>query len=173
MAGRPSKPVELIVLENKNHITKAEIQARKQAEDALKTNSPLIETEAVKKNKTAHKEFLRLKKLYENIEFVEALDTQIVNRYCLGVSEMIRLRKMLDKMESVLDDKDLDGGDVVKAYTAINNLEGKLQQQEKLLLSYEDRLFLNPAGRMRAIPKKPGKKEATGIEAYRNRRNVQ
>lgn len=173
MAGRPSKPIELIVLENKNHITKAEIKARKQAEATLKTNSPLIETEAVKGNKVAHKEFLRLKKLYKNIEFVEALDTQIVNRYCLGVSEIMRLRTMIDKMEEALDDKELDGGALAKAYMAINSLEGKIQQQEKLLLSYEDRLFLNPAGRMRAIPKKPEKKEATGIEAYRNRRNVQ
>ena len=173
MAGRPSKPIELIVLENKNHITKAESKTRKRAESALKTNNPLIETEAVKGNKVAHKEFLRLKKLYENIEFVDALDTQIINRYCLGVSETIRLRAMLDKMEEALDDKELNGGALAKMCMAINSLEGKIQQQEKLLLSYEDRLFLNPAGRMRAIPKKPEKKEATGIEAYRNRRNVQ
>lgn len=166
--GTP-KPLALV----QGHRTKAEKDIRAKAEAMLKTGTCVTESKETKIDKIAHLEFLRLKRLFNKIEFVEALDTQVVNRYCIGISALVRIRSMVDKMESVLDDvKEIDGASLAKAYTAINGLIGKIQQQEKLLLSYEDRLFLNPAGRMRAIPKKPEKKEAAGIQAYKERRDV-
>ena len=168
MAGRPSKPIDLIVYENKNHITKAEIDARKKAEEALKTKGVINESVEVKRDVIAHKEFLRLKKLYQGIGFIDALDMQIINRYCFGISGLYKLKAMLEKMEQYLND-DMPAEEYSRMCSSMQSMVGKIQQQEKLLLSYEDRMFLNPAGRMRAIPKKPEEKEATGIKAYRER----
>jgi hypothetical protein len=46
-----------------------------------------------------------------------------------------------------------------------------MQKSKELLLKYEDRLFLSPAGRIKSIPKTPQKKEKpSGIAAYRAKR---
>ena len=178
MGGRPSKPIGMIVLEGKNHITKREIAERESAESAMNVSGDIKETKSVKKSKVAHKEFQRLIKLYEQIGFVSALDEQIINRYCMAVSDLDSLRKIASKMEQKLDDldaqeADFSAKDIVNLYKSINSVIGKIQAQEKQLLSYEDRLFLNPAGRLRSIPKKkPEQKEKTGFAAYKEKWNT-
>jgi len=134
MAGRPSKPVQLIKLEGKSHRTKAELEHREKMEKALYTGTTFRESPAVKADPVAHKEFLRLKKLYKNIQFVDGLDEQMINRYCLLISQEQKL------MES--------GDDFVA-----------LHKTREMILKLEDRLFLNPVSRIKAIPKKPPEEE--------------
>lgn len=176
MAGRPSKPVDLILMEGKNHITKAEIEVRKNAEAALRAGGEIQADNAVKASPVAFKEFKRLKKLYSKIEFVDAFDQQIINRYCLALADMATLRDFAEKLDSKIDSLGADGTafeakDVVNLYRSIDSVIGKIQAQEKQLLAFEDRLFLNPAGRMRSIPKKPEKKGKSGFAAYKEKWN--
>jgi hypothetical protein len=127
MAGNNSKPLQLV----KGHRTKEEIEHRKKAEAAMRTNTEFKATAAVRSDPVARKEFNRLKKLYKDMgsDFVDGLDEQMVNRYCLLIS---REKKLLESEDY-----------------------GTLHKTQELILKLEDRLFLSPAARIKAIPKKP------------------
>jgi len=133
MAGRPSKPVQLLKIEGKSHRTKKELEHREKMEKALYTGTTFKESPAVKADPVAHKEFLRLKKLYKNIEFVDGLDEQMINRYCLLISQEQKLMESDDFLA--------------------------LHKTREMILKLEDRLFLNPVSRIKAIPKKPPEEE--------------
>lgn len=159
MAGRPSKPVQLIKLEgNKDKRTKAELEYREKMEQSLYTGTNFKESPAVKSDPVAHKEFLRLKKLYKHIQFVDGLDEQIINRYCLMVSEEKSLLDLLGKIQEDIDAID-DPTERAELYKTYANLMNKLNKTRDMLLKIEDRLFLNPTARVKAIPKKPPEEE--------------
>ncbi|WEG14144.1 P27 family phage terminase small subunit [Pullulanibacillus sp. KACC 23026] len=148
MAGRGSKPVQLIQLEGKSHRTKKELEHRKKMEKALYTGTSFKESPAVKNDPIAHKEFLRLKKLYKSIEYVDGLDERIINRYCMLVSQEAALQEMIDTAKHNVEK--------VELYKEIN-------KTRDAMLKLEDRLFLNPTARVKSIPKNPsddGKKSA-------------
>lgn len=158
MAGRPSKPVQLIKLEGKSHRTKAELEHREKFEKALYTGTKFKESPAVKSDPVAHKEFKRLKKLYKHIQYVDGLDEQIINRYCLLVSKEQSLQKLIDKMNEDVDNCE-DFNDRIQLYKTISSALAKLNQIRNMLMKIEDRLFLNPTARIKSIPKKPPEEE--------------
>jgi phage terminase small subunit len=127
-------------LEGKSHRTKAELDYRERAEKSLYTGIDFKESSAVKSDPIAHKEFLRLKKLYKEIQYVDGLDEQIINRYCLMVSEENYMREL---------------------FMNETNAEIKLELYKTVtktrdtMLKLEDRLFLNPTARVKSIPKNP------------------
>lgn len=173
MAGRPSKPVQLIKLEgNKDRRTKAELEYREKFEKSLYTGTTFKESPAVKADPIAHKEFLRLKKLYKHIQYVDGLDEQIINRYCMMVSQektlqdsLIDLRDALRGCESIEERKQI--------YDAIGSISTKLEKVRDMLLKLEDRLFLNPTARIKAIPKKPPEEEKKSpMSQFLNRRGA-
>lgn len=172
MAGRPSKPVQLIKLEgNKDRRTKAELEHREKMEKALYTGTNFREDPATKADPVAHKEFLRLRKLYKHIQYVDGLDQQIINRYCLMVSEESSLQEQLASMNELLSEIE-EPKEKIETYRLINNTITKLNQTRDMLLKLEDRLFLNPTARVKAIPKTPpddGKKESPMAQFLKRR----
>lgn len=158
MAGRPSKPVQLLRLEGKSHRTKKELEYREKVEKALYTGTSFKESPAVKSDPVAHKEFLRLKKLYKKIQYVDGLDEQVINRYCLLISEEARLKQLLDTADDV---------------DTILEINTKLDKKREAILKLEDRLFLNPTARVKAIPKNPpdDKKQSPMAEFLKRRGN--
>jgi phage terminase small subunit len=171
MAGRPGKPTDLILMEGKSHRTKAEIKQRQEVEQALYTGQTFKESMQVKDNEVAHKEFLRLKKLYKNIAFVDALDQQMINRYCLEVANLQRLQEILEETNELLFDSE-DIKTKIALIEQVNRIAATMQKSKELLLKYEDRLFLSPAGRIKSIPKSPKPKEKpSGIAAIMAKRS--
>ena len=79
----PAKPVSVLEAEGKSHRTKAELEKRREGENALATGTSLKERPEVKKNEIAHKEFLRLNKLLKSIEKNDAIYEAVINRYCI------------------------------------------------------------------------------------------
>jgi hypothetical protein len=159
MAGRPSKPTELILYEgNKDHRTKEDIEFRKEQEQALYTGIAFEEEKQVKENPTAHRVFLHLKKLFENIGFIDGLDQQAINRYCLISSEVEIIQDLINNMDDDIE-KCEKPSERITLYKTIASAEKTLATNRRLLQSMEDRLYMNPATRMRAIPKKPSKEE--------------
>lgn len=168
-----AKPTALLRLEGKGHRTKAEMEYRERGEKALKTDITFFEQPQVKADKIAHREFLRLRRLYAKIELVEALDEQCINRYCQEISETANLRSHIAQL-----DADLESEDDVDRRLKLYEMRGKacvaLSKNKEYLIKLEDRLFLNPAARIRAIPKTPPKEEAkTGMAALLARRAEQ
>lgn len=159
MAGRPSKPVQLIKLEgNKDKRTKAELEHREKFEKSLYTGIKFKESPAVKSDPVAHKEFLRLKKLYKNIQYIDGLDEQAINRYCLMISEEKQLKQQIEDMREAVNAMESPTSQM-ELYKLINSLITKLNQVRVMILKLEDRLFLNPTARIRAIPKQPQEEE--------------
>ena len=159
--ARPSKPVDLILQEgNKLHLTKGEIEHRRKMEKALSSrDSRITESAQVKADEIAHSEFMRLKRLFKDNSYVEALDSQIINRYCLEISEYHQLQNRLDQLESDLARVD-EPGDRIKLHDLIHKTTMSIYKSTDLLLKMEDRLFLNPSTRIKAVPKTPAKDEA-------------
>ena len=153
MAGRPSKPVELILLEGKTHLTKKQIADRKAKEESLKSDSPYQPNKKVKNNPVALEMFYKLQKLYKKIGYVDGLDENIINRYCLLTSEVDAEEILLQRMENDID-KCENAGQMVTMYKSISGIEGNLNRSRDMLLKMEDRLFLNPTARIKNVPKK-------------------
>ncbi|MDC3414280.1 P27 family phage terminase small subunit [Terrihalobacillus insolitus] len=154
MAGRPSKPVQLVKMEGKSHRTKKELEHREKMEQSLYTGIKFKESPAVKSDPIAHKEFLRLKKLYKHIEYVDGLDQQIINRYCMTISQEESYAKQIEILYEKINE--VEGfEEQMKVYDSINKATTKLNQIKDMLLKLEDRLFLNPTSRVKAIPKTP------------------
>ena len=153
MAGRPSKPVDLILLEGKTHLTKKQIADRKAKEESLKSDSPYQPNKKVKSDPVALEMFYKLQKLYKNIDYVDGLDENIINRYCLLTAEVDGMEQLLQRMESDID-KCQTSGEMVTMYKSISGMEGNLNRSRDMLLKMEDRMFLNPTARVKNVPKK-------------------
>lgn len=158
MAGRPSKPVQLLKMEGKSHRTKEELKHREKAEKSLYTGTAFKESPAVKNDQIAHREFLRLKKLYKSIQFIDGLDEQIINRYCLLISQEHALAKMTERMRQDIDEVETVE-DRLRIYESIAGVTDKVMKTRDLLMKIEDRMFLNPTSRIRSIPKTPQEEE--------------
>ncbi len=163
MAGRPSKPVELILLEGKTHLTKKQIAERKKKEESLKSDSPYQPNKKVKSNPVALEMFMKLQKLYKKIDYVDGLDENIINRYCLLTSEVDAMEQLLQRMESDID-KCENSGQMVTMYKSISGMEGNLNRSRDMLLKMEDRLFLNPTARVKNVPKKQEEPQKTELD---------
>lgn len=167
-----AKPTNLLKLEKKGHRTKAELEYRERGEKALKTGAAFLESPQVRKDKIAHLEFLRLRRLYakQGLEIVDALDQQVINRYCLEVSNTHRLQEILVRLDAELQLAE-DVEDRLRLYDLINKTNVAMGKNKDLLLKYEDRLFLNPAARIKAVPKTPPREEKpAGMAAFMAKR---
>ena len=70
-----------------------------------------------------------------------------------------RLTADLDAVEEV--------SDRLKVYDLIHKANVALSKNKEMLIKLEDRLFLNPVARIRAVPKTPPKEEKpTGMAAF-------
>ncbi|MDE7426149.1 MAG: hypothetical protein K2N51_21025 [Lachnospiraceae bacterium] len=172
----PSKPAEVIKAEGKSHRTKAELSQRKKEEQALLTGEKLKESQEVKEDKIAHKEFLRLKKLLESIKKNDAIYEQSINRYCLLVAECARIRESKEQFEKDLDElvnSKEEFGDSVSQYFKMKisiqkniiALDKQLQSKRKMLLDLEKENAMTVASALRTIPKKPENKNSAVREA--------
>lgn len=170
MAGRPSKPVQLIKSEGKSHRTKKELAHREKAEKSLYTGTNFRESPAVKSDPIAHKEFLRLRKLYKQIEYVDGLDEQIINRYCMLISQEQALAKMMERMRQDIELVE-EVEDRMIIYQSIAGVTDKAMKTREMLLKLEDRLFLNPTTRIKSIPKNPPEeKKESAMAQFMNRK---
>ena len=169
--GRPSKPVAVIEAEGKSHRTKAELAARKVAEDAVLSHEALFERAEVRRNNLAHAEFERVAKLMDAIGKNDALYSSGLNTYCLLYKEINeleeekeRIRAMIDKLaekaESVCDAEELV--QVVKVinqtYTKTLSVIGNtIDQKRRLMLAIDKENVMTVSAALRSIPKTPEK----------------
>jgi phage terminase small subunit len=156
MAGRPAKPIDLLMMEGKKHLTKAEIEARKDREQSLRSGTTFRANEKVRNNPVAMRIFRSLKRLYKNIDYVEGLDEAVINRYCLMTAEIDGLETLVSKMQDDIDECE-EAADRVQLYKTISSSEITINRMRDMLLRIEDRLFLNPTSRVKNVP--PPKKE--------------
>ena len=168
--GRPSKPVAIIEAEGKSHRTKAELECRKAAEDAVLSHEPLFERTEVRRNKLAHAEFKRVAKLMDAIGKNDALYSSGLNTYCLLYAEIAeleeekgRIRAMIDKL-SEKTEAVCDAEELVQAMKVIEKMLGKvlsvgttIDQKRRLMLAIDKENVMTVSAALRSIPKTPEK----------------
>lgn len=163
----PPKPVEYMT----KHMSKRAKTERATAEKSLLTGENFTESAQVKSDPVAHREYMRLKRLYEKIDFVDALDKDIINDYCMERANLEQLTNILIQMRNKCEETD-DLDQKMTVFGELQKVSVEIRKCREVLLKMQDRLFLNPAGRLRAIPKKPAEPEQapSGVAAFQKRR---
>ncbi|MCL6557389.1 MAG: hypothetical protein K6U74_01060 [Firmicutes bacterium] len=149
--GRNAQPVELILAKGRSHhLTKAEIEKRKAVQ--IKTGQRTFKaSEQVMTDPVALAKFKQLKKLFKDIEFVEGLDENLINRYCLTYSQL----------QDLLEYRAATAGAL--GFDEMLKLDARIDKKQDLLIKMEDRMFLNPVARLKNVPKKePQKRDEFG-----------
>ena len=148
--GRNGQPIEILQAKGKSHhLTKAEIAKRKAAQ--IKSgNKTFKASEQVMADQVALTKFKNLKKLFREIEFIDGLDENIINRYCITYSQLQSLLDYKIKHATALEG--------LVMFDEMLKLDARIDKKQDLLIKMEDRLFLNPVSRMKNVPKKEEKK---------------
>ena len=169
----PSKTADIIRMEKKSHRTKKELRQREQEEKALLTGIALKERQEVKDNETAHKEFLRLKKLLQRINKFDDMYGAVINRYCVlyaETNEFEEKRERVYKQRGELQNSKtkmlLNEKMTSKEYYGIEasmqknliSLDRQVQTKRRMLSDIEKENIMTIAASLRSVPKKPEKK---------------
>lgn len=163
--GRPAKTKNIIDFEGKSHRTKEELEIRERAEEALLSKIKFKEKKGVKDNPVAHKEFLRIKKLFVAIEKNDGLYENAVNRYCQLFAECQDFENRrefffedLNQLRKEFEDKNIDFltyDDKRSRLTGhIIALDKQVMQKRNMMLALEKENVMTIAAALRSIPKK-------------------
>ena len=168
--GRPPKSVKILEMEGKSHRTKAELEYRKAGEKALLSGVAIKEKSYVKQNPIAHKEFLRIKKLLIAIEKNDALQENIINRYCMIYAECRAMEEQLEvslatlgrydmESEKLIDDGTMSFVEYLQLRTEmqkqITTINRQIHTKREMLLRIEKECLMTTAAAMRVVQKTP------------------
>ena len=173
MPGRPSKPVDLMILTGTKHMTKEEIEQRRAAEAALITGKRMKIWPEVNADKIAREEFERVAELLGIIDKDDALQEGVVNRYCLLRSECVGFEKKREIfMRSLAELKREYKADKLLAnqyFTLVGemqrnivNIDRQVMSKRNMMLAIEKENLMTIASALRSIPKKLEKKKKEG-----------
>jgi phage terminase small subunit len=162
--GRRAQPVDIIKSKGKSHhLTKEEIKKRKSSEVKFK-NKKLDAPVYVKNDTVAFSKWKELVAIYKEIEFVSAPDAGSLARYCKHHSEYLNLivdREKIQNIEIDFNEYQMslpqfiqEGIDRVFKLDPLLKIENLINKKSQLLITLEDRLFLNPVSRIKNVPKK-------------------
>lgn len=165
----PAKPVSVLEAEGKSHRTKAELEKRREGENALATGTSLKERPEVKQNEIAHKEFLRLNKLLKSIEKNDAIYEAVINRYCILHAECHDFQNRRSDFLRSIEELEADKDELIRSeqmtlsayYKMKNNLQNsvisldkQIQAKRKMMFDIERENIMTISAALRSIPKK-------------------
>jgi len=186
--GRNAMPIDILTAKGKKHLTKQEIQDRKESElklglqDFKQLTAPVF----VKNDVVAFKYWKKLVKEYKDaaasgMEVLSTTDIGSLALYCKTYSEyegLLKIRQRLDRisdsaeLEDALMDKAVDLERIVqKTISELLSVEGVLKletainKKMDMLIKMQDRLFLNPLAKVKNVPKKEKQKPKNPMEA--------
>lgn len=149
--------MKLRVLEGKNTIRRQNkyIDDRINHENKMNIGKKVFKpSEEVLKDSIALKQFKRITKIYKEFEFVSDVDNDIINRYCLLCSDLDEIYAKKREIERCPRYDTLTKCELLNKSKIMSDYLKMLD----LKLKYEDKLFLNPAARLRSLPKKEEQK---------------
>lgn len=166
--GRNGQPIDILTANGKKHLTKEEIQQRKDSEIKVgadtKTKS-LRCPDYVKGDLNAFKRWKEIIKIYKDVDFVSSGDVCFLARYCMTFSEYLRLldqKKRIERFEidyerllERFDAELLEGLDAFFRFEPVMQLDTAINKKMDLLMKMEDRSFLNPLSKVKNVPQKP------------------
>ena len=103
--GRNAQPIDLLKAKGKKHLTKAEIETRKESE--IKTGSKELLCPAyVKNDVVAFSKWREIKHIYKDVDFVSSGDTGLLGRYCMTFSEYLKLLERMKRISGIHNGSD-------------------------------------------------------------------
>ena len=176
MAGRPSKSVKVLRMEDKSHRTKQELAMRQRAEEANLTGSRMREDPAVRADSAAHKDFVRVRKLLRLIDKDDDLYGAEINLYCMLKSEIDQAAaQRADLIETLSQIRELPRGGIedektfmqmeIQISQQIARCDQIMQSRRKMRLDIENKNLMNIASSLRSVPKNVEKKKNPLMEA--------
>lgn len=170
--ARPSKPVSVIEAEKKSHRTKEELKLREEMEKSTLSGEPLFERREVRKNKIAHKEFLRISKLMSSIEKSDGLYSSGINTYCMLYAEIRELQEDIAEIallaertrEAFRGIENVSAEELISFTKQINKLLSQktaimslIDRKRNMMLAIDKENVMTISASLRAIPKTPQK----------------
>lgn len=164
-----AKSASILMLTNDvSHRTKREIALRAAAEKGTLTGEGMRERADVKNNLDAHKEFMRLRRLFRKIEKDDAIYAQPINDYCLLHAECLAIAGKIDRIEEDLDylearRDEMEPVEYLQLRGALYDkelkLSAELDKKRDKKRAIEDKNLMNIQSALRSIPKKPDEKK--------------
>lgn len=149
-------PSAVKTLENMSkNLTRTEREARAQAEAGLvRPAVKLKQPSHIRGDKLAGRYWRTILKRMEGIELLDDLDSETLGIYC----SMLSRRDTMDALcRQLMTDSAADGLDTEQRLELLDKADGllvKLQNHEKTILQYAERLGLTPSGRVRLARKR-------------------
>lgn len=94
--GRRAKPVDLILIQGTKHLTKKEIDARKEAEAKLRPNDDKVRPPGWLDD-VAKKEFKRIVKELKEIGLVTNVDVNALALYCDAYANYVKCSQIIEE----------------------------------------------------------------------------
>lgn len=145
-------PKNAKAIENQTkHLTKDEREAREAAERDLipkRENTVLCMPDYVKDDAVAAAYWTNIIRRMNGFAILDDLDTEVLGVYCSMLSRRDAAEKLLAPLETASKQENIPTADLLKLTAQIESLMGKLQGQERIILTYADKLGLTPAGRI-------------------------
>lgn len=190
MPGRHALPIAVLQARGKKHLTKKEIEERRQAEVKFGAGEieKLVPPPFVLNDVIAFGYWKQHIKEYRDaakngVEILRTSDAGLLARYCKTEADYERLLKSYqsidkiafdsEKLDDFIDDEDNEFSYKVKlqlrAMIAVDGLlriETAINKKLDMLLKMEDRLFLNPLSKVKNVPKKQEAPPATPADRF-------
>ena len=173
--ARPSKPANVIRLENVSHRTKRELASRERAESELLTGRKMREFPETRESQVAHAEFRRISKLLECIGKNDDLYANSINRYCQLHAEVDSMRAQIEYFEKQLQEMETgkaefsDLGNYYKTVCEMQkvlvNIDKQIQSKRSMMLAIEKENVLTISSALRSVPKQPETQKSALLEA--------
>ncbi len=171
----------------KKHLTNEEKTTKKNAKASVTPSIKLKVPRSIRDDVNLYRIWKRTIKLYDGTELLNALDTNLLARYCeetLARDQLLDLRKQkqnitalldrsIDKLREIVEDnsiKDAIGEDNFSSILHIIaagmekfgvdtmlKIETRIESKTKLLNQMELSLYMTPRARAGAVPQKPDK----------------
>ncbi|MDE7055287.1 MAG: P27 family phage terminase small subunit [Oscillospiraceae bacterium] len=134
------------------HLTNAEREIRRQAEDDLlpkRIQPKLKKPKVVSSDKQANAYWNQILKRMTNVALLDDLDSEMLAGYCSMLARRDDAILLAAQLTSRLGVADMDPECILEAMGKLNVLHGKLHALDRTLLQYAEKLGLTPSGRTR------------------------
>lgn len=157
--GRNAKPIELLLIQGKKHLTKNEIEQRQQAEKKFKPRSNNIKPPSWLDD-LARKEFKRIVKELQEIELITNVDVNALAAYCDAYSDYVSCTRIIQE-EGLMVEYTNKAAETNKVPHPLLTKKKQLHEQMKSLAT---EFGLTPSSRAKIALPKQEEKEKTEEE---------
>ena len=163
--ARPSKTVDVLKAEGKSHRTKAELNSRREEEQAQLTGIKMREYPETRESESAHREFARVRRILSSVGKNDAIYEAVMNEYAMLKSDIDRYVNLRKKLEEKLEN---DEGVKTSDFALLLSYDKQINVYKRRRFDIEKENGMTIASSMRAIPKKPAQKSNPLLEALKD-----